>query len=153
MNTFSRLVLTGIVILSINCIAEAQSTPSEADKKLTEILETLKKNNVPVKENNNYFLFRNIKCNTCLDAFKNNYISSKSKSKNFILYYHEIDEKTLSALKERLKDYVAGSNFIQLKNEKFFNILKEILKSEEENYFIPLNYEGKIDFLVKMPAQ
>ncbi len=150
MNTFSRLVLTGMVILSICCISEAQNTPSEADKKLTEILEILKRNSVPIKENSNYFLFRSIQCSSCLDMFKNSYISRKSRDKNFILYYKEINEKELSALKEHLKDYVSGANFINLKNEKLFGTLKEILKSEEENYFIPLNYEGKIDFLVKM---
>ncbi len=150
MNTFSRLVLTGMVILSICCISDAQNTPSEADKKLTEILEILKRNSVPIKENSNYFLFRSIQCSSCLDMFKNSYISRKSRDKNFILYYKEINEKELSALKEHLKDYVSGANFINLKNEKLFGTLKEILKSEEENYFIPLNYEGKIDFLVKM---
>jgi hypothetical protein len=81
---------------------------------------------------------------------KDKYISKASKKLNFILLKETISESEIEKISQELEGYVDAKNILIMKSEETFLRLDEILNSEKQAYYVPLDYNGNITFLVKM---
>jgi len=81
---------------------------------------------------------------------KDKYISKAAKKRNFILLKKTTSASEIEEISQKLEDYVDAKNILIMKSEETFLRLDEILQSEKQAYYVPLDYNGKINFLVKM---